>query len=149
MAVRSGAKMGAIFVRPATRVIPMLILCAVAGQAQQGGYRQDSLDSDQLQPIYAKDVQDPWNRVFHYLFTQTVRLRLTEDFPEGAPFHPAQAGAFPGLSGLKISDRTFERIESGDRGIEPLYPSFFDSRGTRRPFTEPRYSESRTHCELH
>jgi hypothetical protein len=119
----------------------MLILCAVAGQAQHGGYRQDSLDSDQLQPIYVKDAQDLWNRVFHYLFTRTVSLRLTEDFPEGAPFHLAPAGALPGLSGLKVSDRTFERIESGDRGIDPLYPSFLDSRGTQQLFTEPRYSE--------
>lgn len=40
-----------------------------------------------------------------------------------------------------MSDRTFERIESGDRGIDPLYPSFLDSLGTVRLFTKPRYSQ--------
>src|SRR5215472_11051210 len=94
--------MGASLVRPATRIIPaLIILCAIVGRSQQRGYRRDSLDSDQLQPIYAKDAQDPWNRVFHYLFTRTVRLRLTEDFPEGAPFHPAPAGALSRPSRIK------------------------------------------------
>jgi hypothetical protein len=110
-------------------------------RCQQPGYRQGSLEADQPQAVYASDAQDSWNRIFYCLFTRTVTFRLTEDFPEGAPFRTAHFASFPGFPALRVSDRTFERIESGDRGIDPLYPSFLDSLGTVRLFTEPRYSE--------
>jgi hypothetical protein len=131
---------------PARRMIPALIvLCGTAavlpGRAEQSGYRQGSLESDQPQRLYGNDPEDSWNRIFHCLFTRTVTLRLTEDFQEGAPFRTASFGGIPGFPVLRVSDRTFERIESGDRGIDPLYPSFLDSVGTLRLFTEPRYAE--------
>lgn len=129
----------------ARRMIPALIvwceMAAVPGRCQQGGYRQGSLESDQPQRVYGNDLQDSWNHIFYCLFTRTVTLRLTEDFAEGAPFRAAHFGSFPAFPALRVSDRTFERIEAGDRGIDPLYPSFLDSLGTLRLFTEPRYSE--------
>jgi hypothetical protein len=127
-------------------LIPVLIiLCGMAavptGRCQQRGHRQGSLELDQPQRVYGNDPQDSWNRMFYCLFTRPVVLRLTADFPEGAPFHTVHSASFPAFPALPVSDRTFERIESGDRGIDPLYPSFLDSRGTQRLFTEPRYSE--------
>jgi hypothetical protein len=131
---------------PARRIIPALIalfeMAAVPpGRCQPGGYRLGSMESDQPQRVYGNDLQDSWNRIFYCLFTRTVTLRLTEEFSDGAPFGAAHFGSFPAFPALRVSDRTFERIESGDRGIDPLYPSFLDSIGTQRLFTEPRYSE--------
>jgi hypothetical protein len=123
----------------------LIVFCEMAAvlpaRAQQGVYRQGSLPSDRPQPIYANDPQDSWNRIFYSFFTRTVTLRLTEDFPEGAPFVANNFGIIPGFPALRVSERTFERFESGDRGIDPLYPSFLDSLGTVRLLTEPRYSE--------
>jgi len=126
---------------PATRMIPALILFCGIVAAQQGGYRQGSLESDQPQPVYGNDPQDSWNRIFYFLFTRRVTLRLTEDFPEGAPFRADTFGGISGFPALRVSERTFERIELGDRAINPLYPSFLDSSGTVRLFTDTRYSE--------
>jgi len=128
------------------RLIPALVvLCGITVappvRCQQTGYRAGSLPSDQPQPVYAKDPQDSWNRIFYFLFTRTVKLRLTDDFREEGPFQPAHFGAFPAFHSQPVSDRLFERVESGDRAIDPLYPSFLDSLGTVRLMTEPRYSE--------
>jgi hypothetical protein len=59
---------------------------------------------------------------------------------EGAPFHDTHF-EFLAFPALRASDRTFQRIESGDRGIDPLYISFLDSLGTVRLFSEPRSNE--------
>jgi hypothetical protein len=127
-------------------MIPALIVfCGIAavlpGRAQQSGYRQGSLESDQPQPVYGNDPHDSWNRIFYFLFTRPVALRLTEDFPEGAPFRAATFASIPGFPTMRVSERTFERIELGDRAIHPLYPSFLDSSGTVLLFTDTRYSE--------
>jgi hypothetical protein len=114
------------------------ILAVVCGFLVAQPYRQGSLEADRPQAVYANDPRDSWNRIFYSLFTQKITLRLTQDFQEGSPFHTVRAMGFPDLS---VSDRTFERIESGDRGIDPLYPSFLNSLGTVRLFAEPRYSE--------
>ncbi len=29
---------------------------------------------------------DCWNRIFYCLFTRTVKIRVTDDFPDAAPF---------------------------------------------------------------
>ncbi len=47
------------------------------------------------------------------------------------------------VPGLRISTRRFERVEIGDRAIEPLYPSFLSSAGALGVLTEPRFSELR------
>jgi hypothetical protein len=107
-------------------------------QPSKSAYLIGSLRKDEPQPIYAADRDDPWNRIFYCLFTRTVRLRLSDDFPEGAPFRQPPTPLMPQRS---ISDSTFERIESGDRAIEPLYPSFLTASGPFQVLDEPRYSQ--------
>src|SRR5215467_6463962 len=128
------------------RLIPAVVVLggiatAQVVRCQQARYRQGSLPSDQPQPIYANDPHDSWNRIFYYLFTRRVHFRLTDDFREEEPFQQAHFASFPAFPPRPVSDRIFERIESGDRGIDPLYPSFLDSLGTVWLMTEPRYSE--------
>ena len=90
------------------------------------------------QNIYSADANDSWNRIFHLLFSRTVKTRMTSEFPEGQPFTPA--GRFGMALSVRVSTRTFDRFEIGDRAIEPLYPSFFIADGVRRILTEPNFS---------
>jgi hypothetical protein len=102
-------------------------------------HRAGSLAKEEPQAVYAPDPADAWNRLFYCCFTRTVRTHLSEDFPEGAPFDPVNVMGRPGLP---VSTRLFERIEGGDRSLEPFYPSFFTLYG-RSPFrlwVQPRYA---------
>lgn len=92
------------------------------------------------QSIYAPDPQDAWNQVFFFLFTRTVASRVIAD--GAAPF-----GA--GDDRLALSERRVTRIESGDRAIDPLYPSWlwmgstffdFERDSAWRILGDPRYS---------
>jgi hypothetical protein len=83
------------------------------------------------EPIYANDPNDPWNRIFYFLFSRRIETRVSEEFPEGAPF----------VDG--VSTHTFEQNESGDRAIDPLYPSHIVDTGRRLVLTEPAYSDFR------
>ena len=94
------------------------------------------------QSIYAADPKDPWNRIFHLLFTRTVRTRMTSDFPESRPFSAARQ--FGLARSVLVSTRTFDRFEIGDRAIEPLYPSFFNAEGVRQVLAEPNFSQLKT-----
>src|SRR5580704_3406970 len=80
------------------------------------------------QPIYSSDPNDAWNRIFYYLFSRRIETRLSDLFPEGAPF----------VDG--ISTRFFERDEIGDRAIDPLYPSNFANSGKYLVLTDPAYA---------
>jgi len=102
---------------------------------------RDSLTRDEPQAIYSADVADPWNRIFHLLFTRQIRSRLV-----------AANASRVGMDheNLALSDRRVTRIESGDRAIDPLYPSWtwmgssaFDmSPDSRwRILLEPRFSQ--------
>ena len=77
--------------------------------------------SDNPQSIYAADPNDSWNRIFRTLFTRTVRARVSDAFPEGAPFTQfyVRMGSFP----LRLSKEMLSRTELGDRAIEPHYPT--------------------------
>src|SRR6266446_10716250 len=99
-----------------------------------------SLPKDEPQAIYADDPLDCWNRIFHSLFTRTLKVRLSDDFPEGAPF---TFNKLAGWGGKGVSTRVFERIESGDRAVEPLYPhkTFEQDTSTAQLLAEPRFSE--------
>lgn len=94
--------------------------------------------SDNPQSIYAADPNDSWNRIFRALFTRTVKARVSDAFPEGAPFEPfhVRMGNFP----IRLSKQKLSRTEVGDRAIEPLYPTFFTAEGPalvlREQFTE-------------
>lgn len=92
--------------------------------------------------IYATDPNDSWNRIFRALFTRTVKARLSDAFPEGAPFTSRRISMGNFL--LRISKQKFERTEIGDRAIEPLYPTFFTIDGPLQVLSEPGFSELTT-----
>jgi len=101
---------------------------------------RDSLSRDEPQAIYDPSSIDPWNQLFHLLFTRTITARLPAS--DALEF---QAGD----DRLKLSPRVVTRIEGGDRAIDPLYPSWlwmgsaaFDQAGTGQwdILREPRYS---------
>lgn len=120
-----------------------VVLAKVEGSAQTPrAPLPGALAVDEPQAVYTDDPQDSWNRIFHCLFTRVLKIRLSEDFPEGAPFAESGAG---GMSGKKVSTRIFERIESGDRAIEPLYPheQFRAAVSAAQLLEEPRFSEIR------
>jgi hypothetical protein len=100
-------------------------------------YRAGSLTRQDAQSIYAVDSQDSWNQIFYWLFTRTVKLRLADNFKEGAPFVSVTTTPVA----RRASARTFERIASGDRAIDPLYPSFFQSAGTESVLVDPQYQQ--------
>jgi hypothetical protein len=102
---------------------------------------RDSLARDEAQAIYAPDVTDSWNRIFYLLFTRQIRSRLLEEHAMPVPM---------AHESLALSERRVTRIESGDRAIDPLYPSWtwmgssaFDmSPDSRwRILLEPRYPQ--------
>jgi hypothetical protein len=78
--------------------------------------------------IYSSDPNDSWNRIFYYLFSRRIETRLSDQFPEGAPFEDG------------VSTRLFERDEIGDRAIDPLYPSNFVNTGKYLVLTDPAYA---------
>ena len=87
--------------------------------------------------IYSANLNDPWNRIFRALFTRTITTRVSSEFAEGAPFVLIRDTMSP----MKVSTRTFERLEIGDRAMDPLYPSFFNNQGVISVVTDPRYAE--------
>jgi len=91
---------------------------------------------DAPQPIYSDNPGDPWNRIFYCLFTRRVEARVSSDYPEGAPFTEYHQGLE-----MRVSTRTFERLEIGDRAIDPLYPNFLAVTGAQGVLTDPKYSE--------
>lgn len=95
--------------------------------------------------VYAPDPDDSWNRIFSALFTRSVKARVSSDFSEGAPFARTQYGMFP--HALSVSTRTLERVETGDRAVEPLYPSFFSAAGAAQVLSEPLYTQLRQALE--
>ena len=99
--------------------------------------------SDNPRSIYAADPNDSWNRIFGALFTRTVKHRVTDAFPEGAPF-TKHYGLGLGPFVLTVSKKTFDRTELGDRAIEPLYTTFLTGEGSGAPLQvlgEPHFSE--------
>ena len=99
------------------------------------------MSNSQPQTIYSSETSDPWNRLFHLLFTRTLDVRLTAN--QTTLFHA-------GDDRLVLAKRTVRRIESGDRAIDPLYPSWiwmdsahFDmsASGSWEILREPRYPQ--------
>jgi len=93
------------------------------------------------EPVYAQDPGDAWNRIFHVLFSRRMEVRLSSEFPEGAPFTKEGIDLNLLRLGLQVSKGTFERNEVGDRAIDPLYPSSLDGAVSRWVLTDPAYSE--------
>ena len=102
--------------------------------------RTGSLPPEEVQPVYSPDPTDSWNLAFHTLFARTVRVRLSKEFAGAAPLERVRVNGFPDLA---ISMSNFERIESGDRAIEPLdpFPVHIGSRSARqRVLFEPSFT---------
>jgi hypothetical protein len=95
--------------------------------------------------VYSPDPDDSWNRIFSSLFTRTVKARLSSELPGGAPFARTQYVMFP--HALSVSTRTLERVETGDRAVEPLYPSFLSAAGVTQVLSEPLYTQLRQALE--
>lgn len=93
------------------------------------------------QAIYAADPDDAWNRIFYCLFSRTVKAHPSSDLDVGAPSTRIRYSQFP--HELSVSKRLFERVEIGDRAIEPLYPSFITSLGVSEVLSQPLYSQLR------
>lgn len=87
--------------------------------------------------IYSDDPRDSWNRLFAILFSRRFQARMSSEFPEAGPFQ-----ARDDRPELEISERTFERVEHGDRAIDPLYcPAYHTREGRRQLVLDPTYSE--------
>jgi len=84
--------------------------------------------------IYSNNSSDAWNRIFYFLLSRKLQVRLSSDFPEGAPFVNS-------LGDHSISTRTFERNEIGDRAIDPMYPTFFVGFGSMLVLSDSAYPE--------
>ena len=127
------------------QIIVVVALCLLGcGPGRRGqqttGDTVPVFTSDDARSIYAGDPNDSWNRIFSYLFTRKITVKLSDQFSEGAPFVRPAPDALMAAPGLRVSTRTFERVESGDRAIEPLYPSFLSSDGARYLAQEPQFS---------
>jgi hypothetical protein len=82
--------------------------------------------------IYSDNPNDPWNKIFYFLFSRELQVRLSSDFAEGAPFRD-------GPGGRKVSTRVFERNEAGDRAIDPMYPTFSVALGSMLVLSDSAY----------
>ena len=101
------------------RIASPIVLAAALG----GGWwarAQKRPAADQPQSVYARNANDPWNRIFESLFSRSVTFRYSADFPQGAPLGATSVGAAAAARDLQLST-AFERFESGDRAIDPLY----------------------------
>lgn len=92
--------------------------------------------------IYSDNPNDSWNRIFYYLFSRRVTAHLSSEFPEAAPFEKLSDSDFDFMH-LERSTRTFERVEIGDRAIDPLYPSFLRDDGIRTVLKGAAYADFR------
>jgi hypothetical protein len=127
-------------------MVCLLVARLAVDEAKQ---RVDSTTSDdgrvgslvrEPQAIYVSDPHDAWNQVFFILFTRSITARVVA--PESPVF-------FSGDPNVRLGDTRITRIESGDRAIDPLYPSWlwmnslafdFDREAAWNVLREPRYS---------
>jgi len=116
----------------AVPILAFVLLLPVVTLSEPAGV-QDA--EDHPRPIYSSDPNDPWNSIFYCLFSRRIEYVVSDEYPEGAPF----ANLFPD-SDRRVSTRTFNRYEVGDRAIDPLYPNFFNDTGVRVVLRDPTYS---------
>ena len=119
----------------ATLIFSVIIFCTAKAASD---YRAGSLVKQETQSVYAADPRDAWNRIFYILFTRTVEARLTDDFKEADQLISPRAMGNPIL---QVTSHTFQRIEGGDRAIDPLYPNFLTSSGAESVLVDPRFMQ--------
>jgi hypothetical protein len=105
-----------------TPVILLVLSGTIIGRSQVS-QPQEAANEDKPQSIYAENSNDAWNRIFYCLFSRRVKTRYSSEFHVSGPFaSPRYAGVAPNARYLQVSARLFERFETGDRAIDPLYP---------------------------
>lgn len=118
-----------------------LLLCARLGGTARSVAPASGCVSDAPQAVcvYSDNANDPWNRIFRVLFTSNFQVRISDGFPEAAPFDPfyVRMGSFP----ILLSRLPFSRFELGDRAIEPVYPAFFSNERPRQVLSEQASTE--------
>jgi hypothetical protein len=129
---RSGIRRLAILCLAVTALAFPVLTASSSGDSSE---KPPDKIQDAPQPIYSDSPNDPWNRIFYHLFTRRMEVRVSDEYPEAAPFTEFRKG-----STRLVSTRTFERLEIGDRAIDPLYPNFFNDASARRVLTDPAYS---------
>ena len=112
-------------------VILLTIPCSSRAQGTPANLPRVTLTAAPA-PIYSTRPDDPWNRIFYFLFSRHLQVRLSPDFSEGAPYADL-GGRAP------VSTRVFERDETGDRAIGPMYPTFFVAFGSMLVLRDPVY----------
>ena len=122
--------------RPLAACSVLAAVCCVA--TDTADYRAGSLAKLEPQPIYSPNPHDAWNRIYYLLFTRAVETRLTDDFKADGPWESVSGMGNPSLP---VTIRTVERIESGDRAIDPLYPNFFSAKGSEPILNDPGFTE--------
>jgi hypothetical protein len=128
-------RIGTRTLAPALFLLASVAISLLAQSASQQPARPSFLLA--LEPIYSRNPQDSWNRIFSLFFSRRFQVYLSSDFPEAAPFDNSASDA-----DLRVSTRLFERTETGDRAIDPLYYPPHDSReGRTQLLDEPTYSE--------
>ena len=105
-------------------VICLSLAIPTSGQSSAQARSAQSALLSAPEPIYSADPNDSWNRIFYFLFSRRIQARLSDEFPEGAPFVDKPVFAF--RPKFRASTRVFERTEIGDRMVlnEPAYSAF-------------------------
>ncbi len=125
---------------PASLPILLLLVCGLSAWPQNEGVAHVALPG-LPEPIYSPDPNDSWNRLFYFLFSRRMEVRLSDEFPEGAPFNKEPPGISMRMGGRGLSTRTFDRTEVGDRPIDPFYPASLDAAGPRLVLGDSIYPE--------
>src|SRR5438445_3275882 len=89
--------------------------------------------------IYSSRAGDPWNQVFALLFTRSFQTRFTDEFGGRGPFE-LQRG-LPAVPAARVSTRTFDRFEEGDRAVDALYPAFLNQIGPHDALKDPLHAD--------
>lgn len=131
--------------RPALSLFGIAVLASfvLAAPASRGPYDVALFaatpypDEFTIFPIYSENLTDPWNRIFHCLFTRGFQTRVSEEYGRSEDGPYMDTGDF---LRQRVSTRTWHQVEAGDRPIDPLYaPPAFTFEGSRQLLTNPPY----------
>src|SRR5678815_3386598 len=85
--------------------------------------------------VYSGRAGDPWNRVFASLFTRVVRTYVTDEHATTGRYVERVVAGF--TRPVRVSEKTVNRLEDGDRAIEAFYPSSMTGAGVDPVLREP------------
>src|SRR4029077_17531423 len=129
--------------RPATSLFAIIVLASLLLPVQASrGLSHAALspatprsDEFSIFPIYSERLTDPWNRIFHCLFTRGFETRISED-RGGADDGPYLEGS--AFLNLRVSTRPCLQFEAGDHPIDPPYsPPANSLQGSRQLLANP------------